>query len=343
MSENPIISVITVVKNGENVIKNCMESVKNQNAKNIEHIIIDGKSDDDTVQIIKKNLMSYTKFISELDTGLYDAMNKGLTIAKGEFIHFLNADDLYFESKSLKKVIKKLDKNFISHGLMMYNKSNGNKKLLGENDQILLAHHLDDAFETILLRLFRGTGVDGLSGLDERRSLGKGEIIRPFLNLYKSDLRIFVESNKLNYVEDDTNKNNDFDRNFLRNEIIPSLDRRWKKLPERVSFTSKTATKKKLSLDFMLEMYFEKEIKTGIISREEHLDMPNFLKDELIRLILRKNHIALPNQKVLTEIMKVFFLKKPSNESFVEWSRKDGEQAGGKVFSEHNNIIFQKK
>ena len=217
------------------------------------------------------------------------------------------------------------------------------KKLLGENDQILLAHHLDDAFETILLRLFRGTGVDGLSGLDERRSLGKGEIIRPFLNLYKSDLRIFVESNKLNYVEDDTNKNNDFDRNFLRNEIIPSLDRRWKKLPERVSFTSKTATKKKLSLDFMLEMYFEKEIKTGIISREEHLDIPNFLKDELIRLILRKNHIALPNQKVLTEIMKVFFLKKPSNESFVEWSRKDGEQAGGKVFSEHNNIIFQKK
>ena len=66
------------------------------------------------------------------------------------------------------------------------------KNLLGENDLILLAHHLDDVFETILLRLFRGTGVDGLSGLDERRSLGKGEIIRPFLNLYKSDLIIFV-------------------------------------------------------------------------------------------------------------------------------------------------------
>jgi len=132
MSENPIISVITVVKNGENFIKNCMESVKNQNTKNIEHIIIDGKSNDHTVQIIKKNLMSYTKFISELDTGLYDAMNKGLKMAKGEFIHFLNADDIYFESKSLNKVIKKLDKNFISHGLMMYNKSNGNKKILGE-------------------------------------------------------------------------------------------------------------------------------------------------------------------------------------------------------------------
>ena len=132
MSKKPKISVITVVKNGEKVIKNCMESVKKQNAKNIEHIIIDGKSGDNTVQIIKNNLMPYTKFISELDTGLYDAMNKGLKMAKGEFIHFLNADDLYFESKSLKKVLKKLDKNFISHGYMIYNKSNGDKKLLGE-------------------------------------------------------------------------------------------------------------------------------------------------------------------------------------------------------------------
>ena len=56
--------------------------------------------------------MSYTRFISELDTGLYDAMNKGLKMAKGEFIHFLNADDLYYDSKKSKKVIRKLDKKF---------------------------------------------------------------------------------------------------------------------------------------------------------------------------------------------------------------------------------------
>ena len=98
------------------------------------------------------------------------------------------------------------------------------ESLMDENDQILLAHHRDDVFETILLRLFRGTGVDGLSGLNEKRSLGKGEIIRPFLNLSKSDLKIYIEENNLSYVEDDTNSNNDFDRNFLRNEIIPSLD-----------------------------------------------------------------------------------------------------------------------
>ena len=78
------------------------------------------------------------------------------------------------------------------------------ESLLDENDQILLAHHRDDVFETILLRLFRGTGVDGLSGLNEKRSLGKGEIIRPFLNLSKSDLEIFIHKNDLPYVEDDT-------------------------------------------------------------------------------------------------------------------------------------------
>ena len=217
------------------------------------------------------------------------------------------------------------------------------ESLLGENDQILLAHHMDDVFETILLRLFRGTGVDGLSGLNEKRSLGKGKIIRPFLNLSKSDLKIYIDENDLPYVEDDTNSNNDFDRNFLRNEIIPALDKRWNKLSERASFTSLTAKKKKLALDFMLENTYKKEILSGIIAREDFLEKPCFLIEELIRLTLRKKGIALPNQKVLSEIMNVFFHKKPSNESYVEWSRKDGEQNGGKVYSEHNDIIFVKK
>ena len=217
------------------------------------------------------------------------------------------------------------------------------ESLLGENDQILLAHHMDDVFETILLRLFRGTGVDGLSGLNEKRSLGKGKIIRPFLNLPKSDLKIYIDENDLPYIEDDTNSNNDFDRNFLRNEIIPTLDKRWNKLSERASFTSLTAKKKKLALDFMLENTYKKEILSGIIAREDFLEKPYFLIEELIRLTLRKKGIALPNQKVLSEIMNVFFHKKPSNESYVEWSRKDGEQNGGKVFSEHNDIIFKKK
>ena len=217
------------------------------------------------------------------------------------------------------------------------------ESLLDKNDQILLAHHRDDVFETILLRLFRGTGVDGLSGLNEKRSLGKGEIIRPFLNLSKSDLEIFIHKNDLPYVEDDTNLDNDFDRNFLRNEIIPSLEKRWSKLPERAALTSLTAKKKKLSLDFMLEKNFKKEISTGIIERAKFIETPSFLIEELIRLILRKKGIALPSQKVLSEIMNVFFHKKPSNESYVEWSRKDGEQIGGKVFSEHNDIILKKK
>ena len=217
------------------------------------------------------------------------------------------------------------------------------ESLLDANDQIILAHHRDDVFETILLRLFRGTGVDGLSGLNERRTLGKGEIIRPFLKLSKSDLKIFIDENNLSYVEDDTNLNNQFDRNFLRNEIVPSLEKRWSRLSEKAALTSSTAKKKKLSLDFMLEKNFKKEISTGIMERDNFTEIPSFLIEELIRFILRKKGIALPSQKVLSEIMNVFFYKKPSNESYVEWSRKDGEQIGGKVFSEHNDIIFKKK
>ena len=121
------------------------------------------------------------------------------------------------------------------------------------------------------------------------------------------------------------------------------MKKRWSKLSEKVAFTSLTADKKKLSLDYMLEKNFKKEISTGIIERTNFVEIPSFLLEELIRLMLRKKNIALPSQKVLSEIMNVFFHKKPSNESYVEWSRKDGEQVGGKVFSEHNDVIFKKK
>ena len=163
------------------------------------------------------------------------------------------------------------------------------------------------------------------------------------MKISKSDLKIYIDENELAYVEDDTNSNNNFDRNFLRNEIVPSLETRWSKLSERAAFTSLTAKKKKLSLDFMLEKSFKKEISSGIIERADFIEIPSFIIEELIRLILRKKGIALPSQKVLSEIMNVFFHKKPSNESYVEWSRKDGEQIGGKVFSEHNDIILKKK
>ena len=98
MNKEKIISIITVVKNREDVIEKCIKSVLNQNYKNIEYIIIDGNSSDGTISIINKYKDKISTVLSENDNGIWDAMNKGLKIAKGEIIGFLNSDDFYYEN-----------------------------------------------------------------------------------------------------------------------------------------------------------------------------------------------------------------------------------------------------
>ena len=96
--KNPKISIITVVKNNAKDLENCILSVLNQNYKNFEHIIIDGKSTDGTIDIIKKYNSKIYNWVSEEDHGLYDAMNKGINLATGDIIGILNSDDIFYEN-----------------------------------------------------------------------------------------------------------------------------------------------------------------------------------------------------------------------------------------------------
>ena len=103
-------TVITVCKNEGKTLEQTILSVKNQTYKNIEHIIIDGKSTDETVNIIEK----YKKMlvvVSEKDKGIYDAMNKGLKLATGDFIIFINANDYFYDEKIIENINFLIDRN----------------------------------------------------------------------------------------------------------------------------------------------------------------------------------------------------------------------------------------
>lgn len=102
--QNLKISVITVVFNAQNTIEKCLDSVMRQKFNNIEHIVIDGGSTDDTVNIIKKYSDTIHVFVSEPDKGIYDAMNKGIRLATGEIIGTLNADDYLANDEVLSDV-----------------------------------------------------------------------------------------------------------------------------------------------------------------------------------------------------------------------------------------------
>ena len=112
---HPKISIITVSKNSEDTIAHTLNSIKSQTYQNIEHIIIDGKSNDKTIEIvkhyIKKKPSLKIKFISESDEGIYDAINKGIALSSGEYISILNSDDIFHSHQSVARVMKAVIKN----------------------------------------------------------------------------------------------------------------------------------------------------------------------------------------------------------------------------------------
>ena len=96
MKKNPILTIITVTKNCNATISKTLESISEIKTTDIEYIVVDGISEDGTLEKLEKNLSIIDLLISESDNGIYDAMNKGISFAKGQYILFLNGDDHIF-------------------------------------------------------------------------------------------------------------------------------------------------------------------------------------------------------------------------------------------------------
>jgi glycosyltransferase involved in cell wall biosynthesis len=121
------VSIITVCYNSANTIEKTILSVKNQTYNDIEYIIVDGNSKDTTVSIIKKHESIISKWITESDKGLYDAMNKGIMMTTGDIIGILNSDDVFNNESVIEEVVNFHESNTIdaSVGNIVQHKENG--------------------------------------------------------------------------------------------------------------------------------------------------------------------------------------------------------------------------
>jgi glycosyltransferase involved in cell wall biosynthesis len=125
-----LISIVTVSFNSEKTIRKTIESVLTQDYNNIEYIIVDGESTDNTKNIINEYSNGITKFISESDKGIYDAINKGILMSNGDVVGILNSDDIFFCNNTISEVVSKFISNINLDSIIgdiIFLNSNGNK------------------------------------------------------------------------------------------------------------------------------------------------------------------------------------------------------------------------
>ena len=125
-NNNPKISIITIVYNDQTHIEKTLNSVLNQTYNNIEYVIIDGNSKDNTLSIINNYSDKISKIISEPDKGLYDAMNKGLKNTTGDYVLFMNSGDTFFSHNTINKVFNNFENADIYYGDTLLVNHNGN-------------------------------------------------------------------------------------------------------------------------------------------------------------------------------------------------------------------------
>jgi tRNA(Ile)-lysidine synthase len=179
------------------------------------------------------------------------------------------------------------------------------KSLMNAGDVLLLAQHREDQLETVLLQLFRGSGLRGLSGMPERQDFGAGVMLRPLLDTPKQAISDYAQAYQLSWVEDPSNQSNDYDRNFLRNAVVPLLKQRWPALDKTVSRSAKHCADAQVLVDEVADELFDAVFnsadKTLCISRllEHHVHQQQLI----IRHWFRHRGLKMPSQSLVGRIL----------------------------------------
>lgn len=125
---------------------------------------------------------------------------------------------------------------------------------LGSGEVLLGAQHRDDQAETLLLRLLRGAGVRGLAAMPASRPLGQGSLVRPLIDCSRAELQAYAQSHGLAWVEDPSNADERFSRNFLRRQVMPLLAERWPQMTASLARSASHLSEAQQLLDELAEM-----------------------------------------------------------------------------------------
>ncbi len=191
---------------------------------------------------------------------------------------------------------------------------------INDNDALVLAHHADDQAETLLLQLFRGAGIDGMAAMPSIKTLPKGELVRPFLEHSRQKLESYARHHQLTWVEDESNQNGAFSRNYLRQQIMPLLQERWPGIMVNLGRSARHCQQAKLNLDALAEIDV-----VGLSQQGESLSLLALQShgparvENILRVWLRNNQVRRPPATILTRLMDEVILARPDARPMVAW------------------------
>ncbi|MFA0114541.1 tRNA lysidine(34) synthetase TilS [Vibrio sp. 10N.261.46.E11] len=176
------------------------------------------------------------------------------------------------------------------------------QKHLSFGDVLITGQHIDDQLETFLLALKRGSGPKGLSSMAKVMSFGEAFIVRPLLSVTRSDIEASAHDMGLTWVEDESNQDLRFDRNFIRHQVTPTLTERWPSFRESVCRSAQLCAEQESLLDELLESHLQQALggsnskSLSIEALSQHSDL---LRARLIRMWISHCNQPMPSQKQL--------------------------------------------
>ena len=179
----------------------------------------------------------------------------------------------------------------------------------GTSDCIVTAHHADDQAETFLLNALRGSGSAGLRGIAQRRELGASLLLRPLLGFSRQQLEDYANQHELAWFNDPSNRDSRFDRNYLRNEVIPSVRKRWPHFREALVTTSQIQAETQQVLDEVAQNDYKLLTRVGR-NRDPELELVGLLQlsegraKNLLRYWVATSGLAAIPGTRLREVMK---------------------------------------
>jgi tRNA(Ile)-lysidine synthase len=192
---------------------------------------------------------------------------------------------------------------------------------LNQDEYLCTAHHKNDQAETLLLQLFRGSGGLGLAAMPKIRALGKGFLYRPFLQLNQIEIKNYAQQYQLKWCDDESNKDKDFRRNFIRLVTLPSLGENY---PNIINNLSRSA-RHQAENNQLLEILASNDIKDYALLKNKQLQVTPLLKLEkpriknILRFMIKRLNWTLPSEKVINEIIDSALVAKEDASPVVCW------------------------